>query len=136
MYHRADEEDPQERLTEEELRIRLPFLYDVAGDLAVQLERSLTDPSIVLTPGQLGSFNQILHDVRTALEEDGIAWTMWDYRGGFGVVYKTDGQPAKVDPAVVEAAAVGAHRPAAVAEAVGRALQKVRSSPLGTLGAT
>lgn len=44
-----------------------------------------------------------IHDVRTALEEDGIAWTMWDYRGGFGVVYKTDGQPAKVDPAVVEA---------------------------------
>lgn len=44
-----------------------------------------------------------IHDVRTALEADGIGWTMWDYRGGFGVVYKQDGQPAKVDPAVVEA---------------------------------
>jgi endoglucanase len=44
-----------------------------------------------------------LHDVRTALEADGIGWTMWDYRGGFGVVFKQDGQPAKVDPAVVEA---------------------------------
>jgi endoglucanase len=44
-----------------------------------------------------------LHDVRTALEADGIGWTMWDYRGGFGVVYKQDGQPAKVDQAVVEA---------------------------------
>lgn len=44
-----------------------------------------------------------IHDVRTALERDGIGWTMWDYRGGFGVVWKQDGQPAKVDDAVVEA---------------------------------
>jgi aryl-phospho-beta-D-glucosidase BglC (GH1 family) len=44
-----------------------------------------------------------IHDVRTALEADNIGWTMWDYRGGFGVVYKQDGQPAKVDPLVVEA---------------------------------
>lgn len=46
---------------------------------------------------------QWTHDVRTALEEDGIGWTMWDYRGGFGVVWKQDGQPAKVDEKVVEA---------------------------------
>jgi aryl-phospho-beta-D-glucosidase BglC (GH1 family) len=38
-----------------------------------------------------------LHDVRTALENDGIGWAMWDYRGGFGVVTKQDGQPAVVD---------------------------------------
>lgn len=44
-----------------------------------------------------------IHDVRTALEADNIGWTMWDYRGGFGVVFKQDGQPAKVDPLVVEA---------------------------------
>ena len=44
-----------------------------------------------------------IHDVRTALEADGIGWTMWDYRGGFGVVFKQDGQPAKADPEVVEA---------------------------------
>ena len=44
-----------------------------------------------------------IHDVRTALEADGVGWTMWDYRGGFGVVFKQDGQPAKVDPLVVEA---------------------------------
>jgi aryl-phospho-beta-D-glucosidase BglC (GH1 family) len=44
-----------------------------------------------------------IRDVRSALEADGIGWTMWDYRGGFGVVYKDDGQPARVDPAVVEA---------------------------------
>ncbi len=44
-----------------------------------------------------------LHDVRTALEADHIGWAMWDYRGGFGVVQKQDGQPAKADPAVVQA---------------------------------
>lgn len=44
-----------------------------------------------------------IHDVRTALEADGIGWTMWDYRGGFGVVWKENGQPAKVDTAVVDA---------------------------------
>lgn len=49
-----------------------------------------------------------LRDVRTALETDNIGWTMWDYRGGFGVVWKEDGQPAKVDSAVV--AALGLRR--------------------------
>jgi hypothetical protein len=44
-----------------------------------------------------------IHDVRTALEADGIGWAMWDYRGGFGVVWKEDGQPAKVDDGVVRA---------------------------------
>jgi len=44
-----------------------------------------------------------IRDVRTALEADSIGWTMWDYRGGFGVVWKEDGQPAKVDDNVVEA---------------------------------
>ncbi len=44
-----------------------------------------------------------IRDVRTALEADGIGWAMWDYRGGFGVVTKQDGQPAQVDDAVVKA---------------------------------
>ena len=44
-----------------------------------------------------------IHDVRTAFEADGIGWTMWDYRGGFGVVTKQDGQPAQVDSSVVSA---------------------------------
>ena len=44
-----------------------------------------------------------IHDVRTALEADGIGWAMWDYRGGFGVVFKKDGQPAVADPAVLKA---------------------------------
>jgi endoglucanase len=46
---------------------------------------------------------QWIHDVRTALEADGIGWTMWDYRGGFGVVWKEDGKPARVDDKVVQA---------------------------------
>jgi endoglucanase len=44
-----------------------------------------------------------IHDVRTALEANGIGWAMWDYRGGFGVVWKQDGQPARVDEQVVQA---------------------------------
>jgi endoglucanase len=48
-----------------------------------------------------------IRDVRTAFEADGIGWAMWDYRGGFGVVWKEDGQPAKVDEKVVEALGLG-----------------------------
>jgi hypothetical protein len=32
-----------------------------------------------------------IHDVRTALEKNGIGWTMWDYAGGFNVVLRKDG---------------------------------------------
>ncbi len=28
-----------------------------------------------------------IKDMRTALEKNGISWTMWDYAGGFGVVF-------------------------------------------------
>jgi endoglucanase len=44
-----------------------------------------------------------IKDVRTALEKNGIGWTMWDYSGGFGVVTKTNGQPASADEATVKA---------------------------------
>jgi aryl-phospho-beta-D-glucosidase BglC (GH1 family) len=44
-----------------------------------------------------------IRDVRGILEKEGIGWTMWDYRGGFGVVHKQDGQPAVPDPAIVRA---------------------------------
>jgi aryl-phospho-beta-D-glucosidase BglC (GH1 family) len=44
-----------------------------------------------------------IHDARTAFEADGIGWAMWDYRGGFSVVIKQDGQPAQVDGAIVGA---------------------------------
>ena len=49
-----------------------------------------------------------IRDVRTALEADGIGWAMWDYRGGFGVVHKQDGQTAHVDENVVKA--LGLHK--------------------------
>jgi hypothetical protein len=31
-----------------------------------------------------------IHDVRSALEANHIGWAMWDYRGNFGVVTRTD----------------------------------------------
>ena len=43
-----------------------------------------------------------LHDVRTALEHEGIGWTMWDYAGSFGVVTKKDGK-AVADDGVLRA---------------------------------
>ena len=50
-----------------------------------------------------GSRANWIHDVRTSFEADGIGWTMWDYRGSFGVVFKEGGQAARVDDKVVEA---------------------------------
>jgi hypothetical protein len=44
-----------------------------------------------------------ISDVRTALEADGVGWTMWDYRGNFGVVDKDAGGPARPDPGTVNA---------------------------------
>lgn len=49
-----------------------------------------------------------IRDTRTALEADGIGWAMWDYRGGFGVVTKQDGQPAQVDQTTVQALGLSA----------------------------
>jgi len=43
-----------------------------------------------------------IHDVRSAFEKNGIGWTMWDYRGSFGVVHRESGSPV-VDDGVVQA---------------------------------
>ena len=43
-----------------------------------------------------------LNDVRTALEKNGMGWTMWDYSGGFAVVVKKEGT-ATVDEVTVKA---------------------------------
>jgi hypothetical protein len=43
-----------------------------------------------------------IRDARTAFEQNGIGWTMWDYRGGFGVVGKNDGKTTP-DPLIVDA---------------------------------
>ncbi|HUX43249.1 MAG TPA: cellulase family glycosylhydrolase [Terracidiphilus sp.] len=50
-----------------------------------------------------------IRDVRTSLEADDVGWAMWDYRGSFGVVFKQDGQPARVDPLVVQALGLTEH---------------------------
>ncbi len=49
------------------------------------------------------SRNAWIHDVRTALEADGIGWAMWDYHSDFGVAIKEEGKPDRPDPATVEA---------------------------------
>lgn len=43
-----------------------------------------------------------LHDTRTALEEQGIGWAVWDYQGSFAVVTKTNGKAAPI-PAIADA---------------------------------
>ena len=35
--------------------------------------------------------------MRTALEQNKIGWTMWDYQGGFGVVTKKNGTTTEDD---------------------------------------
>ena len=46
-------------------------------------------------------------DVRSALEENHIGWAMWDYRGNFGVVERTDTQ-ITTDPAILRALGLNA----------------------------
>jgi endoglucanase len=43
-----------------------------------------------------------LRDTRTALEEQGIGWAVWDYQGSFAVVTRTNGKAAPI-PAIAEA---------------------------------
>lgn len=78
-------------------------------DIAAQWAR---DRHVPLTCNEFGVFRQYanpdqraawIHDVRTILEKDGIGWTMWDYRGGFGVVHKQDGKAAVPDQAILKA---------------------------------
>lgn len=47
-----------------------------------------------------------LRDTRTALEEQGIGWAVWDYQGSFAVVTKENG---KVNPIPAIAEALGLH---------------------------
>jgi hypothetical protein len=44
-----------------------------------------------------------IRDVREVLEADDIGWAMWDYRDNFGLVFKEDGQPVRVDEGLVDA---------------------------------
>ncbi len=55
-----------------------------------------------------------IHDVRSALEANGIGWAMWDYRGNFGVVQRTDAEITP-DPAILSALGLNANvKPALV----------------------
>jgi len=44
-----------------------------------------------------------IRDVRTALEADGIGWTMWDYAGGFQVANTDPSGQRSMDPACLRA---------------------------------
>ena len=46
-----------------------------------------------------GSRARWLHDVRTAIEQNGLAWAVWDYAAGFDVVNVSNGVTA-IDPLV------------------------------------
>ena len=70
------------------------------------------DRHLPLTCNEFGAYRKYsnaedraawIRDTRTILEKDGIGWTMWDYRGGFGVVNKEDGKPAVPDHAILKA---------------------------------
>ncbi|MDH7493558.1 MAG: cellulase family glycosylhydrolase [Candidatus Saccharicenans sp.] len=43
-----------------------------------------------------------IKDVRTALEKQGISWAMWEFEGGFGLIYRRNGK-AVVDRQVARA---------------------------------
>jgi aryl-phospho-beta-D-glucosidase BglC (GH1 family) len=49
-----------------------------------------------------------LHDVRSALEQNGIGWAMWDWSGNFGLVIH---QGATVVPDLADVDALGLRRP-------------------------
>jgi hypothetical protein len=66
---------------------------------------------VYITCNEFGAFRKFargvdrvvwLHDMRVALEKNGIGWTMWDYAGGFAAVNKTNGQ-AQEDPELLKA---------------------------------
>jgi endoglucanase len=77
-----------------------------------QVEAWAKQWNVAVTCNEFGVYRRVsipkdraawISDVRSALEKHGIGWTMWDYSGGFGVVTKTQGQPAVVDEVTVRA---------------------------------
>jgi aryl-phospho-beta-D-glucosidase BglC (GH1 family) len=78
-------------------------------DIAAQWAR---DRHVPLTCNEFGVYRRYsdpveravwINDVRTSFERNNIGWTMWDYRGGFGVVTKENGKPAVPDHAILKA---------------------------------
>jgi endoglucanase len=71
--------------------------------------------NVPLTCNEFGSYRNFtnaddrmrwISAVRKALEQNKIGWTMWDYRGGFGVVTKQDGNGVP-DSRVLDALGLG-----------------------------
>jgi aryl-phospho-beta-D-glucosidase BglC (GH1 family) len=56
-----------------------------------------------------------IHDVRSALEANHIGWAMWDYRGNFGVVTRTDTEITP-DDAILKALGLNADAKASSVE--------------------
>lgn len=56
-------------LSLDQVRLRLPALYRIAADLQTQMEKLTggVSTSGVLTPAQIGAFNQLLADARALL---------------------------------------------------------------------
>jgi len=84
---------------------RIASEIDIAADWARERHVPLTCNEfgayrVYANPDQRAAW---IHDVRSIMEKDGIGWTMWDYRGGFGVVHKEDGKSAETDHAVLKA---------------------------------
>lgn len=84
---------------------RVRLMIDSAGDWA----RANHVPLIC---NEFGAYREVteptdrlrwIHDVRTALEANGIGWAMWDYHNGFGVAVKDASGKSVVDPGTVEA---------------------------------
>jgi aryl-phospho-beta-D-glucosidase BglC (GH1 family) len=83
----------------------------IASEIDIAAEWA-SNRHVPLTCNEFGAFRKYsnpeqraawIRDTRTIFEKDGIGWTMWDYRGGFGVVTKEDGKPAVPDHGVLKA---------------------------------
>lgn len=62
-----------------------------------------------------------IHDVRSALEANHIGWAMWDYRGNFGIVTRTDTEITP-DDATLKALGLNADaKPVALSDQAGAA---------------
>jgi aryl-phospho-beta-D-glucosidase BglC (GH1 family) len=71
----------------------------IAGDIAFAAQWA-HERNVPLICDEFGAYRNFsrpedrerwLTAARTAFEKSGIGWTMWDYQGGFGVVYKENG---------------------------------------------
>ena len=93
------------------------YAYDQWNGARIESEISIASEwakqrGLVLTCNEFGVFRPYadpqdraawIHDLRTALEKYGIGWTMWDYRGSFGVVTKDDKGKSVPDPVTLKA---------------------------------